>query len=224
MEQFPFIVTVDGAAAAGKTSTSLGVAKRFGLMHCDTGRHYRTVTLLCLQNGIPPGEPQRAAASLGGAKVETEIQDHSALLRLDGLLPAEGELRGPEVNRLVSPFSALPEVRRFLLGYQRSLAGTAAEKGFRGLIMEGRDIGSVIFPGAPYKFFLEADPAIRAGRRSREGYQDAIAERDRTDSGRKNAPLTCPEGAARVDTSRLSLKAVIREVCGIIERGESKTG
>src|SRR5690606_11407259 len=103
-----------------------------------------------------------------------------------------------------------------LLAYQRGQAGVARQRGFRGLIMEGRDIGSVIFPDADFRFFLHADPEERARRRAREGQTDSIAERDRLDTSRKTAPLTCPPGAIDVDSTFLNLEEVVDRLASLL--------
>jgi cytidylate kinase len=107
-------------------------------------------------------------------------------------------------------------VRTALLGYQRGLADFARGKGYRGVVMEGRDIGSVIFPGADFRFFLHADPTERARRREKEGHHDSVAERDRIDSTRKTAPLACPPGAASIDTTHLTPAQVVAALAGPI--------
>jgi cytidylate kinase len=107
-------------------------------------------------------------------------------------------------------------VRAALLTYQRNQPAVAAEHGFPGLIMEGRDIGSVIFPRADFRFFLHADPAERARRRACEGQQDSIAERDRLDSSRQASPLTCPAGAIDIDSTHLSLAQVVARMAALI--------
>jgi cytidylate kinase len=111
-------------------------------------------------------------------------------------------------------------VRQALFDYQRSQADVARDEGFAGLIMEGRDIGSVIFPDAEHRFFLEADEATRAARRAKEGQTDSIAERDKMDKARKNAPLICPQGATRINTGPRTLEEVIQH---IIERIQTDT-
>jgi len=118
---------------------------------------------------------------------------------------------------MVSHFAAMPKVRDILLLYQRSHAQTARENGFAGMIMEGRDIGTVVFPDADFKFFLSADSATREARRAREGVQDSIAKRDKMDAGRKVAPLACADDAVRIDSSNLSLEEVIDKISAIIE-------
>ena len=107
-------------------------------------------------------------------------------------------------------------MRSFLLAYQRSQADLARAHGFRGLVMEGRDIGSVIFPQADFRFFLHADPAERAKRRAAEGRQDSVAERDRLDSSRKASPLVVPVGAIDIDSTFLTLDQVVEKMSGLI--------
>jgi cytidylate kinase len=137
---------------------------------------------------------------------------------IDGKPPGE-EIRSPEVNAQVSAFAALPPVRAFLLEYQRGQAATAREAGFAGLIMEGRDIGSVIFPRADFRFFLQADPEARIARRAAQGQADSIRKRDQLDSQRKASPLVCPEGARLIDSTHLTLDEVVERMAGLIEAG-----
>ncbi len=144
-------VAVDGGAASGKSTTSRAVAERFNLLHVDTGAYYRAVTYLCLHKGVSPLEPEEVQALLGQGKVEAEVSGRTALIRLHGRLTDETDLRRKEVTDHVSPFAALPEVRGFLVDFQRSLDQLARDHDFCGLIMEGRDIGTVILP----------DPSLR---------------------------------------------------------------
>jgi cytidylate kinase len=135
---------------------------------------------------------------------------------LIGGQPAGDEIRSQQVNEHVSHYAAVPEVRAILLDYQRGQTEVAKQHGFRGLVMEGRDIGSVIFPDADFRFFLHADPAERVKRRAAEGRQDSIAERDRLDSSRKTAPLACPPGAIDIDSTFLTLEQVVDKLAGLI--------
>ena len=211
------IIAVDGGAASGKSSTSRAIAERLGLMHVDTGAHYRTLAYALLNAGADPGAPEAIPALLAALQLDTTIKGRSALLSINGHVPADAEIRSPEVNSNVSKFAAIESVREFLFNYQRSQADVAREHpGFNGLIMEGRDIGSIIFPNAAHRFFLFADEATRAARRAKDGQTDSIAERDKRDSQRKTAPLVCPAGAIRVDTGPLSLDAVVDHICGLI--------
>ncbi len=208
---------MDGGAAVGKSSTSRALAERLDLMHVDTGAHYRTLTAALLKAGIRPEEPC-LEIRLATMRLETVLEGRSARLRVDGQVPPDADLRSPEVNAAVSQFAAIPAVRRALFDYQRGQANVARAHGFAGLIMEGRDIGSVIFPDADHRFFLEADEATRSARRAKEGQTDSIADRDKMDSSRKTAPLVCPEGATRVDTGPRSLEEVVEHILGQIRK------
>ena len=214
----PFkIIAIDGGAAVGKSSTSRALAERLNLMHVDTGAHYRTLTYALLAKGVSVEDD--LAAALAQVQLATRLDGRSARLSVDGKVPDDAGIRSPEVNAAVSTFAAVPTVRQALFGYQRGQASVARDAGFAGLIMEGRDIGSVIFPDADHRFFLEADAATRAARRAKEGQTDSIAERDKMDTTRKNAPLICPEGATRVDTGSRSLEEVIQHIIEQINNG-----
>ncbi len=209
MADVPFlIVAIDGGAAAGKSSAARALGERFHLLHADTGSYYRAVTADMLRRGVSAADLPAVRAALAGLRLATRVAGRTAAIEIDGKLPGE-EIRSREVNEAVSPFAALPEVRDALLAYQRSLAGLARRHGFRGLVMEGRDIGTVIFPKADFRFFLQADPAERARRRAREGRLDPVAERDRIDSSRRAAPLARPAGAIAIDSTHLTLDEVI---------------
>lgn len=208
---------MDGGAAVGKSSTSRGLAKRLNLMHVDTGAHYRTLTYALLRAGADSAEPEKATTTLAHLKLDTLLEGRSAKLSIDGTVPADYQIRSPEVNSAVSSFAALPPLRTFLFEYQRSQVGIARTKGFAGLIMEGRDIGSVIFPDADHRFFLHADEATRTARRAKEGQTDSIAARDQMDTSRKTAPLICPDGAIKIDTTPLTLEAVIEKITRLIQ-------
>lgn len=202
------IIAIDGGAAAGKSSTSRGLSKRFGLMHVDTGSYYRATTLKLIEAGVSPESGSDLEAGLATLKLGTEIHGNQATITINDWLP-DDSIRSQLVNDQVSHFAALPELRSYLLDYQRSQADVARKNGFNGLVMEGRDIGSVIFPDADLRLFLHADPEKRAERRAKEGIQDSIQKRDKIDSTRKTAPLQCPIGATFLNTSELDLQEVI---------------
>ncbi|PXA05538.1 (d)CMP kinase [Coraliomargarita sinensis] len=213
------IIAIDGGAAVGKSSTSKGLAERLDLMHVDTGAHYRTITFALLATGASPEDDLQD--TLAALDLKTHLDRRTARLCIDGRVPTEVEIRSPEVNASVSKFAAIPAVRQSLFEYQRNQANVGREEGFRGLIMEGRDIGSIIFPDAQHRFFLEADEATRAARRAKEGQTDSIADRDKMDKARKTAPLVCPEGAIRVDTGPRSLEEVIEHIINLIGTGNT---
>lgn len=204
------IVTMDGGAAVGKSSTSRGIADRLDLMHVDTGAHYRTLTYALITTGASPEEPDAVSKKLKDLSLGTALEGRSAKLSVNGKIPKDTDIRSPEVNASVSKFAAIDYLRSHLFDYQRGQAVVARERGYKGLIMEGRDIGSVIFPDAAYRFFLHADEATRAARRAKEGQTDSITARDKMDSTRKTAPLVCPDGATQVDTAPHSLEKVIQ--------------
>ncbi|HEY1793080.1 MAG TPA: (d)CMP kinase [Opitutaceae bacterium] len=209
------IVAIDGGAASGKSTTSLALSKRFNLLHADTGSYYRAVTAELLRRGASPADTGSLDAALASMSLGTRVEGRSAMITIGGRQPGD-EIRSRQVNDAVSHFAAVPELRAALLAYQRGQADAARRGGFAGLVMEGRDIGSVIFPGADFRFFLFADAAERERRRAGQGQEDRIAERDRLDSSRKTAPLARPAGAIPVDTTHLSREQVADRLAEII--------
>jgi 3-phosphoshikimate 1-carboxyvinyltransferase len=205
-------IAIDGGAASGKSSTARAVAQHLGLMHVDTGAHYRTLTVGLLSAKATPSNLASVENALAQFKLDSVLSGFSSRCVLNGKIASETEIRSPEVNAHVSAFAALPVVRNYILNYQRSQVELAREAGFAGLIMEGRDIGSVVLPNATLRIFLEADAEARRLRRSTEGQADSIAQRDLLDSTRAAAPLICPTGAVRIDNTKLSLAEVVQEV------------
>ncbi|MCC5789825.1 MAG: (d)CMP kinase, partial [Opitutales bacterium] len=149
--------------------------------------------------------------------LQTKVEGRTAVMGIDGHFPGD-KIRTEAVNRQVSHYAAREDVRNLLLPYQRNQADFAKENGFCGLVMEGRDIGSVVFPDADFIFFLHADPAARNERRAREGQVDSIDERDRLDTARKTAPLHCGPNATKIDTTHLSLPEVVEQISQLISR------
>ena len=210
-------VAVDGGAASGKSSTAKVVARDLGLLHVDTGAHYRSVTRALLDAGARAEEAASVLPALARLRLGSEISGISSCVTLDGRRPVDASLRTEDVNASVSQFAALPAVRNFLLAYQRSQVELGQAAGFAGVIMEGRDIGSVVLPQAAVRVFLQADPVARAQRRAAEGQTDAVARRDLLDSTRATAPLVCPEGATRIDNTDLSLVEVVAQVKALVQ-------
>jgi CMP/dCMP kinase len=203
------IITIDGGAASGKSSTSRALAEALNLLHVDTGSHYRSLTHALLDKGCDPDDSGVVAREIAGLHLGVALTGRQARLVVDGKVFTDEEIRSERVNRSVSRFASLPVVREKLLAYQRMHPDVAGEQGYQGLVMEGRDIGSVVFPEAPFRFYLEADPATRQKRRAEEGQVDSIRERDRLDSSRSHAPLRMPDGAIRIDTAAMSLEEVV---------------
>lgn len=185
-------------------------------MHVDTGSFYRATTLKLMEAGVSPEDETTVSKALSSIELGTAISGNAASITVNGWIP-DASIRSQMVNENVSLFAALPKLRAFLLDYQRSQVDVAKENGFSGLIMEGRDIGSVIFPDADLRLFLYADPEKRAQRRAKEGITDSIQKRDQMDSSRKAAPLQCPEGATLLDSSDMNLEEVVEKVSGWIE-------
>jgi 3-phosphoshikimate 1-carboxyvinyltransferase len=214
-------VSVDGGAASGKSSTSRRLAQLHGLLHVDTGAHYRSLTRALLLAGATADDPASVKAALGklriGSRVIARQGARSSALTLDGILPDDADLRTPEVNAAVSKIAALPAVRTFLLEYQRAQVKLASDQGFAGVVMEGRDIGSVVLPDAEVRIFLEADPDARAQRRAAEGQSDQVTQRDHLDATRKTAPMICPPGAHRLDNTHKALEEVVAEIGELIK-------
>ena len=209
-------VAIDGGAASGKSSTSRAISERFHLLHVDTGSFYRALTAELLQCGVATTDHVAVKNALVALSLGTRVVGRSAYMEIGGQVVAEARIRSAEVTAAVSHFAAIPELRAALLAYQRGQADVAKANGFRGLVMEGRDIGSVIFPDADFRFFLHADPVERARRREQQGQPDQIAERDRLDSQRKTAPLIVPLGATGIDSTHLTLVQVVDMISALL--------
>lgn len=217
----PFlIVAIDGGAASGKSSSARALSERFHFLHADTGSYFRALTAAMLRRGVSAADHSAVRKALDELQLGTQVQGRSARIEIAGRCSGD-EIRSPEVNAAVSHFAAIPELRARLVDYERGLAEVARRHGFAGLVMDGRDIGTVIFPRADHRFFLHADPAERARRRAQEGQSDAVAERDRLDSSRTTAPLICPPGAFSIDTTRRSLPEVVALMVSAIEQPAS---
>jgi cytidylate kinase len=210
----PFIiVAIDGGAASGKSTSSRALSERFDLLHVDTGSFYRALTAELLRRGVRDGDLSAVKTALAALTFSTRVTGRSAAMQIDGRVVPDEESRTPAVNAAVAHFAAIPELRAALLDYQRSQADTARTHGFQGLVMEGRDIGSKIFPDADLRFFLFADPEERARRRQQQGQQDQVAKRDTLDSQRLRESL---QGATVIDSTFLSLEQVVEQMAAAI--------
>lgn len=203
------IVSIDGPAGTGKSTVSEGVAQRLGLPHLDTGAFYRAATLAVLRDDAPLDDESIVLAAISAHRLE----QRAGRMYLEGE-DVSDEIRGPHVSDSVSLVSAYPKVREQLVELQRSWVGRNGGSA----VVEGRDIGSVVFPDAEVKVYLDAAPEVRAERRAKDTGQgvDAVRDeherRDRTDSTREASPLQIPDGAAVIDTSYLEIDDVIEEV------------
>jgi cytidylate kinase len=215
----PFIIiAIDGGAGTGKNSTATQLSARFHLLHVDTGSFYRATTAEFLRLGVAHTDLAEVRRTLGALRLGTRLAGRDAQMEIGGRVVPEAELRSSAISDNVSHFSALLEVRDALLGYQRGFAGFARARGFRGVVMGGRDIGSAIFPNADFWFFLSVDKAVAVQRRNRHGDGNSVLDRDLKDSKRKESPLaiTCPPGAIHIDTTHLTLAEVVEKMAAPI--------
>ncbi len=226
----PLIIAIDGPSGVGKSTVGRKVAEHLGIPYLDTGAMYRAVGLLARRKGValPIADAEavrhlaekadiRFAVTAGGARTLLNGEDVSA------------EIRTPEVSLYASAVSAIPAVRRRLVGIQRELALSG------GGLLEGRDIGSKVVPETPFKFFLTATPEVRAMRRFRElqargntqSYEQVAAEmeaRDKADASRKDSPLVCERGHIPVDTSDIGVEEVVAIILARVRQGASASG
>ena len=226
MNRKPIAVALDGPSGAGKSSVARAVARRLHIQYVDTGAIYRTVALAALRAGADVGDAAAIAALLPALALSVTYDAEGAQhMLLDGA-DVTGEIRTPEISALASAVAAHGAVRNFLLETQRALARE------HDVIMDGRDIGTVVLPDADVKIFLTASAEARAQRRFLELRQKGIettpeavlrdqAQRDRQDSARETAPLRQAEDAVRLDTSALDFEGSVAAVCGVIRE---KTG
>lgn len=208
------VIAIDGPAGSGKSTVGRRLAQRLGLTYLDTGAMYRAVAFAAIRNQIDPADPEPIGAL--ARAIELRVDDGAVVV--DGV-DATIEIRGPEVSRAVSMVASNTEVREELRRRQREWAADHS-----GGVIEGRDIGSVVFPDAVLKVYLTADPAVRAQRRAKEmsdlDYDEVasdIARRDAADRGRVDSPLVEPDGAVSVDTTDLGIDAVVELLAGLVE-------
>lgn len=216
------IIAIDGPAGSGKTTVARLVAERVGFRYVDSGAMYRAVALACLRQGISSEDRQRAAAVAEAARIQFVPGPNGQMVLLDGEDVTEA-VRTREVTQMVSPISAISEVRRAMVEQQRR---TGAEGG---IVMEGRDIGTVVFPDADLKVFLTASPEVRARRRHAEliakgasadlqQLLQEIEERDRRDSSRRDSPLRRAEDAVELNTDPLTAEQVADRIVELLRQ------
>ncbi len=211
------VVAVDGTSGSGKSTTSRSVARRLGLRYLDTGAQFRAITWWMLEHGVDVRDPAAVTARCGEPLLESGTDPDLPTVTVDGV-DVSGPVRSVEVTRAVSPVSAVPAVRARLLDLQRAIIGDG------GIVVEGRDIGSVVWPQAEVKVYLTADAEARAQRRTAELAEPTsvatttadLLRRDRIDSGRAAAPLTRAPGAVHIDTTDLTLEEVVEQVARLV--------
>ena len=213
------IIAIDGPSASGKSTTAKGVAEKLGITHLDTGAMYRTVTWGLKKAAIHPSDDEKVCGFLKKLEIYFDASNHIWLNGED----VSVEIRTGDISSRVSAVSAIPEVREKMVKIQRQIAGK------KDCVLEGRDIGTVVFPDAEYKFFLVADTEIRAKRRlldlERIGETSTLAElmddierRDAVDSSREHSPLLQAEDAIPIDTSHLTINEQINKIVNLINQ------
>lgn len=210
----PTVIAIDGPAGSGKSTVGRALAERLGLEYLDTGAMYRGVTFAALRHNIDPADADVVARL--ARQVDVVVADRT--VTVDGV-DATIEIRGPEVTRAVSLVAANQEVRAVLVERQRAWV-----RSHGGGVMEGRDIGSVVFPDATLKVYLDASPEVRASRRSKEvtdlSYETVaadLARRDALDQGRATSPLTVADGAVHVDTSAMGVEEIVDRLLELVD-------
>jgi len=205
------VITIDGPAASGKSSIARLVAQRLGRTYVNTGNMYRAMTWAVLQTGVEPQDAEAVRSAAAGIAIESPIVEGKTQVCISGRMLTDAELNSDPVNRAVSFIARVNEVRDRLVADQRALATLGP------LVMEGRDIGSVVFPDSPHKIYIDASEDVRASRRGAQGHADQIAERDRIDKQRKNSPLIIPQGAVVIDNSHITLDQAVDQVIAALQ-------
>jgi CMP/dCMP kinase len=199
------VVAIDGPAASGKSSVARELSQRLGFVYVNSGAIYRAITWYVLRQAVAPDDHARILETVASARIHCQLENNESRILIDDVDPTD-HLREHAVNQAVSLVSAVPEVRRILTDKMREYART------HDLVVEGRDIGSVVFPDTPHKFYIDASPEVRLRRRAAEGQRDEITARDRVDSSRRAAPLMIAPNAQVIDTSNLTVSEVVAEI------------
>ena len=200
------VIAIDGPAASGKSSVARRLAEKLGHLYVNTGNMFRGVTWAVLNAGFDVKESDAIAGYASALNLEFVNEGGHIHMLVNGRRLTDAELNSEAVNGAVSHVAQVSEVRTRLVNEQRALVARGD------LVMEGRDIGSVVFPDTPHKFYIDASEEVRAARPSKQGLNDTVAMRDKLDSTRKTAPLIVPEGAIRIDSSELTLDQVVEQV------------
>jgi cytidylate kinase len=201
------VIAIDGPAASGKSSVARELAGRLGFSYVNSGAIYRAITWYILKHKIDPGESARIARTIESANIACDLENNESRVSIDNIDPTDC-LRDDRVNENVSRVSSIPRVREIVVRKMRNYARSHE------LVVEGRDIGSVVFPDTPYKFYIDASPDVRLQRRVAQGQRDEIALRDRADSSRLASPLIVADDALVIDTSHLTIEEVVGKIIG----------
>ncbi len=205
------VIAIDGPAASGKSTVARALAAKLGYRFLNSGDLYRAMTWACMQHGVDCRDAGSVAIAAGQARVEVGCDGVDYFPLIDGEDP-RAHLRSEKINANVSPISAVPAVRYIL-----SAAIRAHAQG-RQTVVEGRDIGSAVFPETPYKFYIDAPAQVRQRRRRNQGQNEEIARRDLIDSTRQTAPLTIAPGATVIDSSTLDVEGVVGAMLSTLKK------
>jgi cytidylate kinase len=209
--KYPIVIAIDGTSASGKSTNAKLVAKALGFAHVDTGAMYRALAWYCLKHGVDPQEPKAVAAACRRWQTSLECVDGHVHLLVDGYLPAK-EIRTAEVSAAVPHVAAVPRVRDWMKKTQRACIK------FGSLVMEGRDIGTNVFPETDFKYYLDAQLEERARRRAAEGVEENLAARDLRDSQRAAAPLMIALGARVINNSQMTSEQTSGTIIADVKR------
>ena len=204
------VIAIDGPAASGKSSVARELARRLGFVYVNSGAMYRAMTWHVLQHGASPDDATRVAELAEAARIVCDLRNNEGHVLIDDVDPTE-HLWDDQVNQAVPLISSVPRVRKIIVDKSRNYSRDYD------LVMEGRDIGSVVFPDTPYKFYIDASPEVRLQRRAAQGQRDEIATRDRVDSSRAASPLIIARDADVIDSSNLSIEGVVNEIMARLE-------
>lgn len=205
------VIAIDGTSASGKSTTARRVAKMLGYTYVDTGAMYRTLAWYCLKKGVDVHDAKAVAAECRRWKTSLQCVVGEVQLCVDSYSPSQ-EIRTSQTSAAVPHVAAIPQVRDWMKKKQRECAR------FGDLVMEGRDIGSNVFPETEFKFYLDASLDERAKRRAAEGVEENLAARDKRDSQRKAAPLIIPLGAKVINNSKLTVDQTSQIILDEIQR------
>jgi len=199
------VVAIDGPAASGKSSVARELARRLGVADRNAAAIYRAITWHVLQKAIDPSDTPGVGQALGSVKIACRLENDNPRIFINDADPTD-RLHEDRVNEAVSRVSRVPSVRGIVVRKMRDYARSYD------LVVEGRDIGSVVFPDTPYKFYIDASPDVRLQRRAAQGQRDEIAARDLADSSRLASPLVVARDASVIDTSNLTIDQVVGEI------------
>ena len=212
----PIVITLDGTSASGKSTNAKLVAKALGYLYVDTGAMYRSLAWYCLKNAVDIKDKKAIASICRRWNTELKNEEGNIRLYIDGYFPAK-EIRTEETSAIVPIVAAVPSVRTWMKAKQRECVK------FGNLVMEGRDIGSNVFPNTDFKFYLDASLDERSKRRIADGVNENLAARDKQDSQRANAPLMIPLGAKVINNSEMTAEEtsalIIKEIQMKLEEG-----